>query len=192
MGTVYPINMGLLGTVPAGAQAGCCHLLGYHGHSGFGHHVGELSEARQASLGARGHLALRMSMLHKSFFLENVQLLFGVLCKPRKIVLIKPRRLLGRYHIRQHPCSPGWQQLLPSFRADILRSRGWEGQKLCAGRICFSISCLHICGKASQGHGQLRKCISLHSAACEVWQCPARHLLSKISFIFSCLKSPID
>lgn len=73
-------NMGLLGT----GQAGCCHPLGYHPPSGFGHHVEELPKARQAPLGARGHLPLGMFMLHKKFFLENFQLLFGVLCQPRK------------------------------------------------------------------------------------------------------------
>lgn len=29
-------------------------------------------------------------MLHKIFFLENSQLLFGMLCKARKVVLTKP------------------------------------------------------------------------------------------------------
>lgn len=82
----------------------------------------------------------------------------------------------------------GRQQLLPNSPVDVLRSWRGKGQKLFAGRIYFSTSCLHICGKASSGHGQLRKCISLHSAACELWQCPARDLFSKISFIFSCLE----
>lgn len=157
----------------------------------------ELSKAGQASLGARGHLPRRMPTVHKNVFLKDLQLLFGVLSNPGKFVLTNP----GGPGAGTTPVSipaaldvtgTGWQQVLPDFRAAILRSDGWEGQKLFAGRICFSISCLYICGKASLGHGQLRKCISLHSAACEVQQCPARDLLPKITFVFNCLESPTD
>lgn len=83
----------------------------------------ELAKARQAWLGARGHLPLGMFLLHKYFFLEIVQLLFGMLCKA---VLTKPRGPWGgstSVSILQ-PWGCGLQQLLPSFPADTLRCPG--------------------------------------------------------------------
>lgn len=116
-----------------------------------------------------------MSTLQENFFLENLWPLFLMLCNPSKLGLtpsIKAQQGAGvRYHIHQHLCIPrgrwmglalvteaGWQQLIPNFHTDVLRSCRREGQKLFAGRgsAFQSAACM------SWGLDQLSKCIIFH------------------------------